>query len=257
MGSKKTTGFTLIEIILFLAVIGMIIAGLLVGVGLSLNRQRYTDATNGAVSYFQNQYSQVANVNNSRPRNLVCKGNAIVDDPADMSSPVGTSDCTIVGRVIQSKVGGAGVMSYPVYATVDASVLPRNATDTDIQVLKDAKLIAGTTGEDYTPSWSTRFLRESIKDGAGKAIAGQTYQNASFTLLIVRMPTSGMIHTYTSSLANATPAAVVQQSNPSQNLFICVAPDGLLGVASTPAGVLIQSDASGSSGVLFSSQGDC
>lgn len=257
MGNRKEKGFTLIEVILFLAITGMIIAGLLIGVGASLNRQRYSDATTGAVSYFQNQYSQVSNVSNNRPNNLVCRGGAIVDAPGDTSSPVGTSDCTIVGRLIQSRPGGVGVMSYPVYATVDAGTLPRNASDNDLQILRDARLIAATEGEEYTPSWGTRFLRESEKDETGRAAPNQAPEDANFAILIVRMPTSGIIHTYVSDTSTASPAEIVQETDPSDDFFVCVSPEGLLGMSTSPAGVLIQNNATGSSGVIFTSQGDC
>ena len=46
-------GFTIIEMMLFLAVSGAMAAGIMVGVGATVNAQRYRDATHSLVSFFQ------------------------------------------------------------------------------------------------------------------------------------------------------------------------------------------------------------
>ena len=248
MCGKKQAGFTIIETMLFLGITGLIMSFMLVGVGSQLNHRRYQDASSSLRSYVQSQYNFVSSVNSSRAKGEKCVGNKITpDDGTNFDTAIGTSDCTIVGRLLRSINDGAGISSTPVIATVNAAVLPLGQGDPDVKVLQDAKLVLGLLPENYDAQWGTKLVKPS-PDNA---------MPATFSVLIVRMPTTGVIHTYVSNQANISPHNLVAAAGNTADFKLCLDPMGLLGGASQPAGTLIRANAANTSGIDYISQGGC
>jgi type II secretory pathway pseudopilin PulG len=240
MGIRVAKGFSIIEVILFLGITGLVMAVLLAGVGTALNRERYHDAVNSFQDYLQGQYSLAANVNNSRESTTICKdGKIIVDGTADMGR--GTSDCTIVGRVLYSTSDGRSVNSAQVYATVDAADL---SGDDDAQVLRDAKLAVSPEVENFIIGWSTELVPQG---GSSPSV---------FSILIVRTPTNGQIHTYVLSETDKDPADIVGNVAAAPGLRICVSNPGLMS-GNGRTGITLTPDAVNSSGVLFAKESEC
>ncbi len=246
MKRARLKGFTIIESMLFLGVTGLIMTVMLTGVSVSLNRERYKDAVNSFTDYMQGQYNLVANVNNSRNPDEICTGGSIVVGGVTDAGR-GTSDCTIVGRVIHMNTDGTAATSAQVYATVDAATLPLNPGDSDEKVLQDANLIASPTKDEYTLPWSTRLVEPAPNSATPNV----------FSMLIVRMPTTGLLHTYAVSAVNQSPAAIIGGSIPSDGLPLCVDPSGLLTGGVGRVGVIVAPDAANSAGVKFLSEGTC
>lgn len=242
MGVKTHKGFTIIELVLFLGITGLVMAVLLVGVGSSLSRERYRDAVSSFQDYMQGQYNLVANVNNYREPTDICQGGKIVTSP-NPDTGRGTSDCTIVGRVIYSTDGGDSVNSAQVYATTDVAQL---SGDDDVQVLNNAHLIASPTLEPYNIGWSATLVDPRPGDLL-----------SVFSILIVRMPTTGLIHTYALAQANQTPAALVGAQITQGGLHICVNNSQFVANSAGRVGIIIAPDAVNSSGVQLASEDQC
>ncbi len=243
MGEKKLQGFTIIEVMLFLAITGLIMAVFLTGIGTSLNRERYRDATGSFHDYIQGQYNLVANVNNYRNPEEVCTSTGIVIDPSAVATAGrGTSDCTIVGRILHSSNDGQLVESSQVYATSDDF-----SGDTDEQVLTAANLVSSPNADEYRVEWGVRLVQPTPNNAIPN----------NFSILIVRMPNSGVLRTFTSQTADLEPAEMITQSIPAEGFKICVDPDGLVSAASNPVGISIARNTSNSAGVTFVSEGDC
>jgi type II secretory pathway pseudopilin PulG len=239
MGIRVAKGFSIIEVILFLGVTGLIMAVLLTGVSVALNRERYHDAVNSFQDYLQGQYNLVANVNNSRANTDICKnGKIVVGGGTDNGR--GTSDCTIVGRVLYSTVDGRSIDSAQVYATVDAANL---SGGDDAQVLRDAKLTVSPQVDNFVIGWSTQLV-----SGDGSLLP--------FSILIARTPTSGQIHTYAISKADQAPIDIIGHVSASPGFLMCVSNPGLMPGA-VRTGVILAPDAVNSSGVLFAPESDC
>ncbi|QQS21661.1 hypothetical protein IPM09_04050 [Candidatus Saccharibacteria bacterium] len=240
MGIRVAKGFSVIEVILFLGITGLVMAVLLAGVSTALNRERYHDAVNSFQDYLQGQYNLVANVNNSREPDAVCKdGKITVGETTDTGR--GTSDCTIVGRVIYSSADGYSVSSAQVYATVDAATL---SGDDDAQVFRDAKLVVSPESERYTIGWSTQL----VPQGGSSPLA--------FSILIARTPTNGQLHTYVLAEADKVPSDIVGTIADKPGFRICVSNPGLM-PGGGRTGVTLASDAANSSGVLFAPESEC
>src|SRR5690349_9230293 len=111
MGTKKTAGFTIIEVMLFLAVSGALTVGILVGAGVAIGQQHYRDSVSSLKSLIQAQYNEAANVTNSRSGDESCSNANIIAPPSSVTTPQarGTSDCLLMGRSITISADGTQV----------------------------------------------------------------------------------------------------------------------------------------------------
>ena len=62
MHKRHNSGFTIIEVSLFLALSGFLMVGLIATANSSISRQRYNDSVNDVAEYFRGVYSEVLNV---------------------------------------------------------------------------------------------------------------------------------------------------------------------------------------------------
>lgn len=248
MNTQKTQGFTVIEVVLFLAISGLLGIGIMATAASSINQERYRDSVRSLHSYLQKQYSDVFNVQNGRGGNQFrCSQNGtVVDTTASSGIPQsrGTSECTIAGKVVDV-IGDNGriVRSQPVYATYDPMrdlTLPAN----DIDALKKSRLVVGPASldnDEYSLEWQT-----SLANTSGGA--------QQFRLLIVRSPLSGMVRTYAESAATLQPSTTTTinsllTSGTMMDITACVNPDGLF--TGQKLGVRIARNAASSSGVTL------
>lgn len=239
MGKTKTEGFTLIEVILFLAISALMMVGVFVGVSGSINRQRYDDASATFLDFMQSQYNLVDNVRNNRPDNRSCNSGGINSSSDDGR---GTSDCTVVGRLIKS-TDGKNITSRPVYSHSDP---PESATTEsevlDGLILKEAPNNLTNDDEDFTLAWQTQVYTDKDNKETSRR----------FAVLIVRLPTNGLIRTYIAH--NTTNLSDFWNSSILSPLNICVETSGLTGAPAT--GVAVFRYASNSNGVQFIPAGD-
>lgn len=215
-------------------------AFMLTGVSSSLNQRRYQDAANSLLAYVQSQYNLVANVNNSR----TTIGAGLQPTCGD-TTVAGTSDCTVVGRVLYATPGGdtktTQITSTWVIATADVAKLSSSAT------LAAANLQAGQDIDTYDMQWGTQLVKATDHAAA-----------LTFSILIARSPTNGIVHTYINLGTDKSPADIAAASdNTTQDFKFCVDPAGLLGSSVDPAGTMIQHGATNTSGVIFVGQGQC
>lgn len=240
---SRQGGFTIIETMLFLAISGLVMAIVIVGIAAGVNRERYKDAVNSYVNFWQGQYSQTTNVINNRENQNPCDGSKIVDDGSETDLGRGTSDCTVVGRIITSSADGKTVTSSSVYATVDAASLLASPGADDRASLAQAKLIGDTVTDTYQMSWGTRVVTSKAESSVVN----------NFSILIIRMPTSGQITTYVLKQAGKKPAEVAALGTTNADLLMCVDQAGL--TAAPSMGVLLKAAAANSGGVVFSEIG--
>lgn len=242
--TTRSSGFTIIEVMLFLAITGLMMIGMLVGVGGSINRQRYEDAVYSFQDFLQGQYNLVDNVRNNHPSNYICSGGAIVDSAVPGGEARGTSeDCTVVGRLITTS-DGQNFTSEPVFAT--SSIF--DTTGSDATLLDSLQMTAGPTDsradtDTYTLAWNTTLYTDRANPAASR----------DAQLLIFRMPTSGIIRTF---FRDSTTGPLNDFWNIAQpdEIALCVAPEGL--VKSNPQGIRVLADATNASSVQRIPAGD-
>lgn len=246
--SNGPGGFTIIEVMLFLAITGLMMAGVIAGIGGNLNRQRYVDSTSSLFDFMQGQYNLVDNVRSNRSDNYRCNSAGVGETTAP--STRGTSTCSIVGRLVTSGPSGEDITSRPVYATADvAEVIKTDLTSENDLITKMRLRLAPPELVDddvtFSPTWQTNVYTDSNNINQG-----------AFSLLIIRLPTNGLIRTFATRDQQATVTEVVNAAI-SQPLELCVNPDGLV---NTPhAGVRILPTAANVNGVqqIASGTGVC
>lgn len=243
MSGASRAGFTIIESMLFLAISGLMIVGVIAGAGVSINVNRYKDSTTSLDAYLQGQYDKAINVQNDRNNQLGCVGGVITDGSNQAQAQArGTSTCTVIGRFISVTNGGTTLESQPVYAGTDGSTY-----SDDLTALAKSSLFLSNgaeSPESYTLEWGTKLLKPK---------SSEVLQ--SMKLLIVRSPSSGAIRTFVATDGTADSPAALLADAYRQDVLFCVDQSGLAAVPRR--GSLIVKDAINSSGVKAASEGSC
>lgn len=160
MNRRYQSGFTIIEVVLFLAISGVMAVGLLVGMGAAISSQQYRDSVQSYADYLRGQYSRVVGVENDRSTDVTCP---LGGDTTQR----GRSNCVIVGRYVHAQDNGTEYTSQPIYAL--------QSGDTWNYALGDAD-------GNYATNWK-----------ASTRLAGQTSGSARVSLVVWRDPDQGYI----------------------------------------------------------------
>jgi hypothetical protein len=210
MAIKTDSGFTIIEVMLFLGVTGLLAVGILVGSGLAIGQQRYRDSVNSLKSFIQDQYSETSNVINSRAGNWACNGAGTIDETVVGGGQArGTSECVMLGRLVTVNETGMEMAVSNIVGYQNAGAVP---AANDISELVDNYSI-GVSPIDQ--------LTEQIRWGA-QIVKPKTDVPMPMSILIVRSPLSGAVLTFTSEGIVTNPKAIITNENLQQARDICV-----------------------------------
>ena len=148
---RVKSGYTIIEVTLFLALTVALFSPLIIGTSSNIARQRYQDSVNDVYSYLQNIYSGTENIVNSNSGNVGSRAdctiaaqlaaaentNNKVDKPlANTDKGVGRTNCAIYGHVYffersndsSSEANGIGTTTIKSYDVI-GDVLNISKTD--------------------------------------------------------------------------------------------------------------------------------
>jgi prepilin-type N-terminal cleavage/methylation domain-containing protein len=194
MGAHRQKGFTIIETMLVLAITGMLVAGVFVGIGTSINVQRYRDSVQTLKNLLQTQYSEVTNVRNDRNNAWSCGALADTSDTGTVNR--GQSDCVLLGRLVT--INRSDITTY----SVVGRKLNSAATSGDIASLRQNYVLNVSLVE---------VVEGSLEWGAEIAWPVSGYGARSSTspreiaILYIRSPDSGQVYTFTSDQAPDPP----------------------------------------------------
>lgn len=218
--THQKTGFTIIEVMLVLAIASLVAIMVMVGVSTSIARQRYADSVNGAADYVRQAYAEVINVQNPRLGDLgshaFCTITTAVSSEYQASvtrisqtdNHPGRSNCIIYGKLITfgevnpdtnkpdtiahtyDVLGGdldfdkdtnPPTTTLEALSRVGANIVSINSTP------ETCSLSYAGNHNNYAPAWSA-----SIESGSAER---RLFTGA---ILIVRSPITGTVHTYSS-----------------------------------------------------------
>jgi Tfp pilus assembly protein FimT len=177
MATKYSAGFTILELMLFLAVTGLLMMGILGGSSIVIGQERYRDSVNSLKSLLQEQYSEVKDVVNSRTGAEACDSTGI---STTTPMPRGTSDCLTLGRLIEVNDTGTEVK-------VSNVVGYRNTVDpvaaTDLDELKNNYILKASPIDQETKAvdWEARIVKPATADPQ------------PITFMLIMSPLSGSI----------------------------------------------------------------
>lgn len=209
-------GFTIIEVMIFLAITGLLLLTVLGGTYASIATQRYNDSVRDFAEFLRQTYAEVIS-----PESI----GSVNDDFGG-----GNSDkYAIYGKVV---VFGLNNQTTVYTATLVGNThIPSGGQDfiSELASVK-ARIFCGiesggvvtheSTVDEYTPLWETQIWNAPVQNTQNQPFKG--------TLIIARSPTSGTVHTAFSSdimpdltAANCYPTAMtdVVQAPASQTLY--------------------------------------
>jgi type II secretory pathway pseudopilin PulG len=184
--SKNRKGFTIIEILLFFAISGLLIVGLLIGTTSSIARQRYNDSVQDLADFLKTQYYAVSN-----PTIPEWDGADLFDYPSPetncnfINTIRGRSRCQLLGRLITigEDENDPGVVNT--YLVVGQESQAAKNTPYFVRIGSARPFIPATNLSDsYSVQWGA--VPENIEKGS----------TLKASILIVRPPYSGTVQTY-------------------------------------------------------------
>jgi type II secretory pathway pseudopilin PulG len=213
MDIVKSKGFTIIEVMLFLAVTGALAVAILVGSGVAIGQQRYRDSVNSLQSFIQSQYTEVKNITNDRSQAWTCDSTGTVtNNITGTGQPRGTSDCVLLGRLITvdstgRQLSASNVVGYASPNAVDA------ASDI-LELQTNYKLSISPIDQDS----------DSVSWGA-QVVKPKTTTPMAVTMLIIHSPLSGAVIAFTATGAQTDPNSMVTAANMSRITNLCINAD--------------------------------
>jgi type II secretory pathway pseudopilin PulG len=212
MAPQDIRGFTIIELLLFLSISGLLFVALMTGVSTSINQQRYRDSVTSLSGLLQQQYSEVANTRNDRDNNWTCDASTVTQDETN-GQVRGTSSCVVLGRYIRTVDNGSQLEIGDVIGS-QPDVSGDTTVDGDIAALAA-----------YNPKTSP-IGQTTNRLEWGATLHDITGHSANFALLIVRSPVSGLIRAFV--LPSGLPSVLsdmITKDTAAQPYTACVAAD--------------------------------
>ncbi len=213
MGNRYNQGFTIIEVVLFLAITGLLMAGILGNISGSLNTQRYRDGVELTRDKIAAQYNKVYSLTNDYEVDSLGEPKLQNDDPCVPGGKIyrGTSECLYVGRLIDIRsydnARSSEMSMMPVIAEPSEAIKDyRNSQRFGDQTTDGSSAYTGNMLVDYTfkqyPGVNDWLIEKDELAWGLAAVRLNTPKNTqasdvqSITILVLRSPVDGTVTTY-------------------------------------------------------------
>jgi type II secretory pathway pseudopilin PulG len=186
--SRPQAGFTMIEVMLFLAITGLLFLIGFWGTGFQVRNVRFTDGMRDLNSYLQQQYNLVATGANPREVTATCSnpGGGVSTPPSfgtgGTTTTAGSSgSCVLLGKLMKFKPGSSDLVTYYVVGKrLDTSQL---TGDDMTDLVNSSPAISPQATETYNVNWGLTFLQSGTASP----------NNLSQAFAFLRSPSSGKI----------------------------------------------------------------
>lgn len=224
-GAHRASGFTLIEVMLSLAISGMVLVGALLGVSATISRNRYRDVVESTAALIRNQYELVSRIQISQRANDDTCGDISGGD--SISSYVdgenkggrGRSKCSVYGVAITFGLDGGRRMQVTNLIGIEYNEYRKSLVEADetadpdeligamseIELFKNLK-VTNLFNKDNTQCTVTGLLTDEKYKWDATLETINKDEPAEIILMIVRSPRSGAVHTFTYNYSGSTNA---------------------------------------------------
>lgn len=234
MSIRNQRGFTIIELMLFLAVSAALFAALMIGVNSNIVQQQYRDSVMSYSGLLQQQYSEVANTLNERDDKWRCDASQ-VESVVTGGEARGTTSCVIMGRFVQVVDDGANIKTGSIIGSRPVASDELQSDTEAISAYRPKVSPVDTTTQAI--SWRSRLV---TTEGGPSTIS----------FVIIRSPLSGLVRVYNST--DAMPAdltAMLNEDSTKRVVKACVASAELL--SGPTFSVSINPSVAGPNGVII------
>lgn len=203
----KRQGFTIIEVMLFLSISGLLMVMVMAGASSAISAQRYKDAVATLRSDMQQQYEDVISVKNSR--------DAVSSMPT-CSGIRGQTNCVVLGKLMTITSVGV-VTQYTILGTEPAG--SGSIADEFALLRAYNPVIISASTQQSQMEWGT---------GIAWPISGSNASTAprDIGLLVIRSPRSGLVYTFTRDIATTNNLSTMIQPSARGSRTICVTTTG-------------------------------
>ena len=222
-GARRASGFTIIEVMLSLAVSGLVLVGALIGVSSTIARQRYRDVIETTASLLRQQYEYVSRVQiQQRTDDEVCDSiSGVIGTYNDGSNMIGRgrSKCSVYGVAITFGLDGGRRMQVTNLIGIEYNEYRKSLVEADetadpdeligamseIELFKNLK-VTNLFNKDNTQCTVTGLLTDEKYKWDATLETINKDEPAEIVLMIVRSPRSGAVHTFTYNYSGSTNA---------------------------------------------------
>ena len=201
LAPSNKTGFTIIEVALFLALSGFLMMGLIIGANISISRQRYNDSVNSFAEFVRGTYADALNVSNDKNPNVAndqagrtttAVYGKLISIGEDNGDTVYIYD--LVGNAVNSSaVKSSRIINMMFETNSGSATIGANIFSNDCSATAATCTSSFYRETSYTIPWSGTLSR-GMDAGTSEGGNGSRFKGA---ILIVRSPVTGNIRTYT------------------------------------------------------------
>lgn len=166
----KKHGYTIVEVMIFLAVSGALLVSALMLVGGQQRKTEFSQAVREIENVVQDIINDVSTGYYSRPSDFTCVNDGGTVKITPGANALGTNkDCMFVGRLIQFAVAGTDKEGYSTFTTVGL----RQLGDTIVENLTDANpTILGSSTQKHTLKYGLKAKKMTCCSGANIGVVG-------------------------------------------------------------------------------------
>lgn len=226
----RQAGFSIVEVMLVLAIVFVLFVAMMGTVHVSINRQRYEDSLKSLRDFFQRQYTEVQNtaLDSGVAPITECDSSGGV-----RSSQRGRTDCYVIGRLLNFETSGAAARSTKI--KVEQIVYkPQSGTtsSSDSLIYDDFIIREGDVGaarfntfgrevDQYTVEWG------AILKNPGSGPTSEVINN-NLAVFVFRSPESGTVRTHIlkRKVSPSEIKSMLTADSLKNDQDLCVIPDG-------------------------------
>lgn len=200
---RRESGFTLIEVAIFLAVTGALFVAITVGVQNSIYQQRYNDTVQNFADFLSNLYSEVLNVQSEGDGR---SGEAIYGKLVTFGSKDAENKQVVYAYNVIAKAINTWDSDYSANTTVE---LLKNLGANVVRKNDDGNgYVPIGMVEEYTPRWAARIQNTT------------NYEDYTGSLLILRSAQTGTVRTYVSNETIDVNDKIKNSTGDGLNIFV-------------------------------------